>query len=293
MAYARHVSLHESKSVAREKRVYETWLNYTYWLQYTYWLRQNLSCAESERQPSSFADVQWPPDDASFERGSGGAERPRWATANPDDPQQLRSPQLAGDDWTTAESTVAADDPAPPSAHGPDECASRFRQLVGYEARNYVGLKSASFDVRGNLDFWKYFRRECERHDGSLKRGRPLEDADAAEDVFLLSDATPARVSADGRFLLYDCQIGGPDFEQLSRLHKVTVATQTSMDRLLTFAESYRYWTGPISLAVFLKGPVEYFLLRCAYILRCISGGAASYLSTRPNHTRHTILPTH
>lgn len=147
-----------------------------------------------------------------------------------------------------------------------DESLERFQQLVGYKVQYYISQKSPTFNVTGNLNFWQYFQLQSQYRDLShLRRSVPFEDDKTIEDVFFLSDTNPVRLSADNQFLLYDSLIDGPDFEQLTNTHKVTIATQTSMDRLFTFIESYERWTGPISAAVFLNGPLEYFLLRCEY----------------------------
>lgn len=147
-----------------------------------------------------------------------------------------------------------------------DESMERFQQLVGYKVQFYISQKSPTFNVTGNLNFWEYFQLQSQYQDLShLRRSVPLEDDKTIEDVFFLSDTKPVRLSADNQFLLYDSLIDGPDFEQLTHSHKVTIATQTSMDRLFTFIDSYEHWTGPISVAVFLNGPLEYFLLRCEY----------------------------
>lgn len=147
-----------------------------------------------------------------------------------------------------------------------NESMAMFQQLVGYKVQYYISQKLSTFRLTGNLNFWKYFQHQSQHQNTSyLRKSIPLEEGQTIEDVFFLSDINPVRLSADNQFLLYDSLINGPDFEQLTENHKVTIATQTSMDRLFTFIESYEHWAGPISVAVFLKGPLEYFLLKCEY----------------------------
>ena len=53
-------------------------------------------------------------------------------------------------------------------------------------------------------------------------------------------------------FLIYDHVVVGDQFVNLSRSLGVTLATQTSVDRLHWLPQSAKTWTGPISVAVFV-----------------------------------------
>jgi N-acetyllactosaminide beta-1,3-N-acetylglucosaminyltransferase len=56
----------------------------------------------------------------------------------------------------------------------------------------------------------------------------------------------------------------GNKFLELSKKYTVSIATQSSLEKLLSIVEVSRHWTGPISLAVFVAG--EEFRLTGLYI---------------------------
>lgn len=140
-----------------------------------------------------------------------------------------------------------------------------FEHLTGYTVNMYLDKKTASFKLTGNLNLWKYFVDESFNNDlFSLQKNTTLESNFDNENItFSMPDSYPARTSGDNKYLLYDKLIDGQKFIKISQESKITVTTQMSVDRMHTFVQSYKYWNGPISLAIFLNGPMEYFLLRC------------------------------
>lgn len=144
-----------------------------------------------------------------------------------------------------------------------------FLKLTGESVEEYLKKKMSWFRNSGALNLWKYLVSESSNYTFTdLERTSVFASNFNAGILCLLC---PARTSVDGRYLLYDSLITGSEFVQQSQMNKVTVTTQTSMDRLPTFVDSYRYWKGPISLAIFLRGPMEYFvfLSYISFMERC------------------------
>lgn len=141
-----------------------------------------------------------------------------------------------------------------------------FLKLTGESVEEYLIKKMSWFRNSGAVNLWKYMVSESSNYTfADLERTSLFASNFNAGILCLLC---PARTSVDGRYLLYDSVITGSEFVQLSQMNKVTVTTQTSIDRLPTFLDSYQYWKGPISLAIFLRGPMEYFVFLCKYEYR-------------------------
>ncbi len=142
----------------------------------------------------------------------------------------------------------------------------KFIELTGNSPSDYLQNQRASFESKGGLNLWEYFLQESRNQNFSdLRRNMELETDVDGYFVFTVANKRPVRVSNDGKYLLYDGLISGPLFEVVSRQCNVSVTTQFSIDRLHTYVESYVYWNGPVSVAVLLNGPMEYFVLRCKY----------------------------
>ena len=66
------------------------------------------------------------------------------------------------------------------------------------------------------------------------------------------------------RYKFLDFVVQGDKFLELSKKYTVSVATQSSLERMHSIVDVSQHWTGPISLAVFIEG--EEFILTKLYI---------------------------
>lgn len=73
-----------------------------------------------------------------------------------------------------------------------------------------------------------------------------------------------SRWDSKHRYKFLDFVWPGNKFLKLSQKYTVSIATQSSLEKLHSIVEMSRHWTGPISLAVFVAG--EEFLLTGLYI---------------------------
>jgi N-acetyllactosaminide beta-1,3-N-acetylglucosaminyltransferase len=67
-------------------------------------------------------------------------------------------------------------------------------------------------------------------------------------------DWSLSRSDSTHRYNFLDFIWTGNKFIELSKKYTVSIATQTSLDRLHSIVDVSRHWTGPISLAVFVAG---------------------------------------
>ena len=77
-------------------------------------------------------------------------------------------------------------------------------------------------------------------------------------------DWSLSRSDSKHRYKFLDFIWHGNKFLELSKKYTVSIATQSSLDKLHSIVEMSRHWTGPISLAVFVAG--EEFRLTDIYI---------------------------
>ncbi|XP_064121765.1 uncharacterized protein LOC135226256 [Macrobrachium nipponense] len=72
------------------------------------------------------------------------------------------------------------------------------------------------------------------------------------------------------RYKIHDHVFTGPQYPRLTRESPVCLATQTSVDRLFWLTQVARYWTSPMSVAVFTPD-VEYAIARAylTYLVTC------------------------
>ncbi|KAG5866935.1 hypothetical protein JTB14_023203 [Gonioctena quinquepunctata] len=75
------------------------------------------------------------------------------------------------------------------------------------------------------------------------------------------------------KYKLFDSILVGDKYAVLSEVYKTCLATQSSLDKLLSIAEVSSHWNGPISLAVFAASQEELnsLLLYITYLRRCDS----------------------
>lgn len=87
-------------------------------------------------------------------------------------------------------------------------------------------------------------------------------------------------------YKIFDFALVGEKFEQLSEKYLVTLATQTSVERLHFLTQVAKHWTGPISVAVFASGADEFRILQhyITYLRLC-------YDNIRDNISWHLAMP--
>lgn len=87
-------------------------------------------------------------------------------------------------------------------------------------------------------------------------------------------------------YKLFDFALVGDTYEESSASSLVCLATQTSVERLLSVAEVAKKWQGPISVAVFVAGSDEFTILQhyITYLRLCFD-------FVRTNVTFHLAFP--
>ena len=98
---------------------------------------------------------------------------------------------------------------------------------------------------------------------GSISGTINHEDVGAKYCVFNIT-RNPSRSDPKRRYKFLDSFWPGNKFLELSEKYTVSIATQSSLERLHSIVKVSQHWTGPISLAVFVAG--EEFLLTELYI---------------------------
>lgn len=87
-------------------------------------------------------------------------------------------------------------------------------------------------------------------------------------------------------YKIFDFALVGEKFDQLSEKYLVTLATQTSIERLYFLAQVSKNWIGPMSVAVFASGADEFRILQqyITYLRLC-------YDNIRDNISWHLVMP--
>lgn len=69
----------------------------------------------------------------------------------------------------------------------------------------------------------------------------------------------------------FDSILVGDKFVDLSKISKVCLATQTSIEKLHTLVQVVHHWSGPISVALFIAGDEEFEILQkyLLYLTKC------------------------
>lgn len=88
------------------------------------------------------------------------------------------------------------------------------------------------------------------------------------------------------QYRYFDFASVGARFDELSKQYKVCLATQSSIERLYSLVSVATHWTGPISLAVYVAGDDELYLLQLylSYLKNC-------FTSIRDSVTIHLAYP--
>lgn len=98
-------------------------------------------------------------------------------------------------------------------------------------------------------------------------------------------DEARGRWDARRRYKTHDHVFTGPHYGRLTRSSPVCLATQTSVDRLFWLTQVARYWSAPMSVAVFTPD-VEYAIARAylSYLVTCFPflGEKVSFHFTYP-----------
>lgn len=81
------------------------------------------------------------------------------------------------------------------------------------------------------------------------------------------------RWDASHQYKFFDFASIGNQFGELTAKYKVCLATQSSLERLYSLVSVAKHWTGPISLAVFVAGDDELYLLQLymSYLKNCFA----------------------
>lgn len=134
-----------------------------------------------------------------------------------------------------------------------------FEVLTRETIDQYLARMYPSFGRAGVKNLWHSFLTDIKYENIA----NLYNDAEEFYRGNRLTYSEPVRLSIDKKFLLYDGVFEGRDFRKLLNESNVSIATQTSLQRIDSFVESFRNWIGPISLSIFLQGTGEYFLLKC------------------------------
>lgn len=88
------------------------------------------------------------------------------------------------------------------------------------------------------------------------------------------------------QYKYFDFAVIGNRFDELTKKYKVCLATQSSLERLYSLVSVANRWTGPISLAVYVAGDDELYLLQLylSYLQNC-------FASVRDSVTIHLAYP--
>ncbi|XP_069696914.1 beta-1,4-glucuronyltransferase 1-like isoform X2 [Periplaneta americana] len=80
------------------------------------------------------------------------------------------------------------------------------------------------------------------------------------------------RWDSNQRFKYFDFVVIGDRFEELSDMYSVSLATQSSLERLYSLAEVSHHWTAAISVSVFIVGE-DFFLteIYISYLRQCFT----------------------
>lgn len=94
------------------------------------------------------------------------------------------------------------------------------------------------------------------------------------------------RWDASRQYKYFDFASIGHRFDDLSREYSVCLATQSSLERLYSLVSVVEHWNGPISLAVFVAGNDELYLLQLylSYLQNC-------FAAIRESVTIHLAYP--
>lgn len=94
------------------------------------------------------------------------------------------------------------------------------------------------------------------------------------------------RWDASRQYKYFDFASVGDRFDELTKKYKVCLATQSSLERLYSLVSVTTHWTGPISLAVYVAGDDELYLLQLylSYLQNC-------FASIRDAVTIHLAYP--
>lgn len=104
--------------------------------------------------------------------------------------------------------------------------------------------------------------------------------------VFHRLNLLHGRFDNSRQYRYFDFASIGNRFDELTKQYKVCLATQSSLERLYSLVSVAAHWTGPISLAVYVAGDDELYLLQLylSYLKNC-------FASIRDAVTIHLAYP--
>ncbi|XP_024945832.1 beta-1,4-glucuronyltransferase 1 isoform X2 [Cephus cinctus] len=91
------------------------------------------------------------------------------------------------------------------------------------------------------------------------------------EEDTLMIDIRRGRWDARRLFKTFDAVLTGSGFSSLSESHLVSLATQSSVEKLHSIVQVAHHWTGPISVALYAAGDEEFDVLQkyLVYLRKC------------------------
>lgn len=112
------------------------------------------------------------------------------------------------------------------------------------------------------------------------------QEVENLQKIFNNMDLQLGRWDNQRLYKLFDNVIVGSKFVELSEQFLTTLATQSSMDKLISLIQVSKHWSGPISVAVFAVGDDELtkLLLYIIYLRQC-------FLDVQEKVTFHFAFP--
>lgn len=116
----------------------------------------------------------------------------------------------------------------------------------------------------------------CGGNDGGSVADDPIDLTNYSQSHRLVFDdlnLMHGRWDASRQYKYFDFASVGNQHDELSKKYKVCLATQSSLERLHSLVSVSKHWTGPISLAVFVAGDDELYLLQLylSYMQNCFA----------------------
>lgn len=147
----------------------------------------------------------------------------------------------------------------------------------------YLLVKLSQCDARGGPAHWNAsqgvdYAASGVEHSWKLVRVRESFEPDESDDVGAVW-TRQARFDASRRFAVRDFAIVGPNFRATAVEHNVCLATQSSLDRLVSLAEAADHWRGAVSVAVYCDADEARVLERVVHHLRRCHAELLSYVA--------------
>lgn len=161
--------------------------------------------------------------------------------------------------------------------HKPD-CSNGDKAFASVAVTRFpVPLKS-DIIINGNND--------CAEENGIDEFAEFVNQTHAHRLIFDRLNLLRGRWDASRQYKYFDFAYTGNSFDKLTKKYNVCLATQSSLERIHSLVSVATHWTGPISLAVFVAGDDELYLLQLylSYLQNC-------FASIRDSITIHLAYP--